>query len=337
MKTLLVVLSEQCNLDCGYCNMEKRSKERIDGDLFLEQFRIMREQNPDETIKIDFFGGEPLLQFDLIQYIIERVSSDDNVKYFMPTNGLLLTQEKLDYLKKYNVEISLSYDGLWQDTNRLQLNGKLTQKKYLAKKDFFETIDNYQIHTMISKGNHNLLENHLFILRNMNANPNLTLVRDLGLWDMESVEELKKGMTELFDWYKQNVDTEEMPNFIKEYLGHVILYKSKKHELDTCGAGVNFFSFTENNLIPCNRFKDQPDVIAKIPEFTKMNKCSTCEVKNYCRKGCLYEQIQNDGPIDELCVLYKHMYSEIFKMISELKGNERFTSIIKKEVENECT
>lgn len=337
MKTLSVALSEQCNLNCGYCNVDKRSKDRIDADLFIDQYKVMRQQYPDEQIQIDFYGGEPLLQYDLIQRIIEATSGDDNVKYYMPTNGLLLNQERLDYFKNYNITISLSFDGLWQDTNRLQLNGKLTQKKYLSKKNFFKQIPTYQIHSMVSAGNYNLLENHLYILKNMDANPNLTFIRDRGIWDSESVEKVKEGISELFDWYKQNADTEEMPNIIKEYLRHIILYKAKGYETKTCGAGVDFFSFSENKLVPCNRYKDEPDVIAKIPEYTVMNKCTTCEVRNYCRKGCLYEQIKNEGPVDELCDIYKHMYAEIFKMLAELKNNSSLVSIVKKEVEYECS
>lgn len=187
---------------------------------------------------------------------------------------------------------------------------------------------------MIQKGNYNLLENHLFILRTMKVNPELTIVRDIGTWNAESVEQLKIGITELFDWYKNNADSEEIPNFILFYLKHVIMYKVKKQEIKTCGAGNSYFSFSENKLIPCNRFKDQPDVISKIPLFVEMPKCVTCEIKSYCNKGCLYEHIQNNGPIDELCEIYKHIFLKIFDMIEFLKDNSKFIAILKKGIEN---
>ena len=53
MKTLLVVLSEKCNLNCSYCGVDKWSKNKIDPDLYLTEFRKMREQYPDEKIKIE--------------------------------------------------------------------------------------------------------------------------------------------------------------------------------------------------------------------------------------------------------------------------------------------
>lgn len=331
MKTLSTVMSEKCNLNCSYCGVDKLSTKRIDGDLLLAKFNKIRDENPDEVIRIDFFGGEPLINFDLMQYIIERTKDDPQIQYFMPTNGLLLDEEKLEYLQQHDVQISISFDGLWQDRNRLQHNGKGTLDRYLKKAELFRKIKKYQIHTMVTVGNYNLLENHLFILRNMGANPDLTLVRD-DIWDEESTRKINEGITELFDWYKQNVDTEEMPNFIREYMKHVVLYKSKKTEIKNCGAGLDLITFSENKTLPCYRFRDEPEVIAKIPQFREMSKCMTCEVRFYCRKGCLYSQIKNDGPIDELCDMYKHIYAEVFKMIKELRHNEKFLSILKSEV-----
>lgn len=335
MITLSVTLSEACNLNCAYCDVDKKSRKKIDPVLFIEEYHKLRAANPDELIKIDFFGGEPLMQYDTVKYILDVLGNEDRIKFFMPTNGLLLDQEKIDYLQSHNVEISLSFDGLWQDKNRLQPNNKGTLHRYLAKADMFSTIKNFRIHCMIQRGNYNLLENHLFIMEKMGANPELTLVRDVGTWTTHSVERLKGGITEFFEWYVQNIDTAVLPAFIRFYLRHIILYKAKGYEVKTCGASEKYFSFSENNLIPCNRFKDQPQIIAVIPQFVEMNKCQTCEVKNYCEKGCLYEQIQNGGPIDELCVIYKHIYSEVFKMLGALKSNERFVSILKKEIANE--
>ena len=76
MKTLLVVLSELCNLDSSYCDMEKTSNKSIDVDLFLKEFELLRETYPEEIIKVDFFGGEPLLQLDKVKYIINHINDE---------------------------------------------------------------------------------------------------------------------------------------------------------------------------------------------------------------------------------------------------------------------
>ena len=96
MITFSIALSEQCNLNCTYCNVDKLSKKKISPKLFLEKFEKIRFQNPHEKIQIDFYGGEPLLQWNEIQEIIEETQNDPNVVYYMPTNGLLLTEDKID-------------------------------------------------------------------------------------------------------------------------------------------------------------------------------------------------------------------------------------------------
>lgn len=334
MKTLLVVMSEQCNLNCHYCNVDKWSKKTIDTDLFIDYYKSMREKYPDEQFKIDFFGGEPLLQFDVIKDIVARTEHDPLVKYFMPTNGLVITREKLDFIKEKNIEVSLSFDGLWQDENRPQLSGSGTLTKYLAKSDILKEIPNLRCHTMIGKGNHNLLENHLFIKDIFGVESEFTLVRDIGIWDEEGVESLKEGIQELLDWYSEHTD-QPMPFFIKYYLRHMLMSAYKKEEINSCGAGESLWTFNEDNsIIPCNRFKDQPEVIAKIPEYRKMSPCQTCEVKTYCRKGCLYEQINNGGPIEELCDIYKFTYKGISNMVAQVKDDPYFQAIVEEEIEN---
>lgn len=333
MKTLLVVLSEKCNLNCTYCDVDKWSKKAIDPYMYLEEFRKMRAEFPDERIKIDFFGGEPLLQLDLIKIILDGVKDDGNLKLFMPTNGLLLTDETIQFLIDNNIEVSLSFDGLWQDRNRLQLNGKGTRHKFFEKRELFKKIPNLSIHTMIYKGCYNLLENHLFIRDNFGVNPELTLVRDMGVWDENSVQKLKDGIAELFNWYIEN-PAEDMPEFIRFYMRHFINHKLKGIEKHNCGAGTDVFMFSENKVVPCTRFKDSPEMIDMIPQYAKMPVCQTCEVKNYCEKGCLFEQIKNRGPIVELCDIYKYVYSEVSRMTRTLHKDPHFNNYLLEEIEN---
>lgn len=333
MKLLTVFLSEKCNLNCTYCNQDKWSKKEIDPYLFLEEYKRIRNEFPNEPIKIDFFGGEPLMFIDLIKTIIKETENDKDISYGMPTNGLLMTEEILNYLISKNVEISLSFDGLWQDKNRFQLNGKGTTKKFLEKKELFKKIPNFKIHTMIHRGCYNLLENHLFIKENFGVNPDLTLVRDVGVWNENSVNNLKKGIEELFSWYMKNTE-EDMPNFIKYYFRHFLNYEVKNYTKDFCGAGTDIFMFSENKPVPCNRFKDSPELIEKIPSYHKMSVCQTCEVKNYCEKGCLFEQIKNEGPIKELCDIYKYMYHKVSNLCSVLKNDLNFKKLLMEEIKN---
>lgn len=330
MIIMSIALSEQCNLNCTYCNVDKLSKKRINPKLFLETYRNKRAELPNEKFQVDFYGGEPLLQWDIVQEIVEEISGDGS-QLFMPTNGLLLTEEKVNFLNKHNFKVSLSFDGLWQDINRPQHNKSGTLKHYIEKKDLFRKLNHLECHTMIYKGNFNLLENHLFIKNLLDVNPVLTLVRDIGIWNTESVAQFNEGFTELVNWYVANANEQEMPNMVVDYFRHVLLYSVKKISLDFCGAGKTHFSFTENELIPCNRFQEK-QYLEKIPQFERMKECETCDVKNYCKKGCLFENIKNGGPILELCDMYRHIYKEISRMVSELSRNDVFRMFMQKEI-----
>lgn len=334
MITLPVILSEQCNLNCTYCSVDKLSKNKIDPIKFLIEFQKIKSSHPNESIRIDFHGGEPLIQWDSIVQIIQETNEVEGVKYFMHTNGLLLDDSKVAYLNQYGVQVSLSFDGLWQDLNRPQFGNKGSLSQYLSKITVFKKLNKPKCHSMIYKNNFNLLENHAYIMNTLGINPDLTLVRDVGTWDNSSAQKICNAFSEMVDWYIANIDTAEMPGLMKEYFGHILLHASKKHSIDNCGAGIDVLYFVEDKIKPCIRFKDQ-ESIDKISKFRKMEKCQTCEVKNYCRKGCLYENIQNDGPIEELCVMYKHFYKELKNMIQKLNTNEKFRYVLKEAIINE--
>lgn len=325
-----VALSEQCNLNCSYCNVDKQSQKKISADKFIAEYYKLRAKAPEKKIQIDFFGGEPLLQWPTIKKIVEELKDQENCQFFMPTNGLLLTDDKIDYLNENRVQVSLSFDGLWQDSNRKQHNDKGTLRLYLKKAELFRKLNDLECHTMISKGNFDLLDNHLFIKDRFGVNSQLTLVRDVDIWDDESIRLLKFGFTELVDWYIANSKTEEIPNMMLEYLRHMILYTAKGYETDYCGAGESYFSFTENETLPCNRFQEK-EYLPAIESYKKMSPCQTCEVRQYCKKGCLFENIKNEGPIKELCDMYKHIYTELQRMTKELCHESSFRELMAKE------
>jgi len=135
------ILSEQCNLACKYCflgnnNSEKRKHFSLKNmsietagkalDFFVRQL----EKNA-KTMEpfITFYGGEPLINFDVLDFIAERInelrSSNlhfKNAKVSVVTNGLLLDEKKLKRLKELNVGIGISIDGCTEESNALRVD-----------------------------------------------------------------------------------------------------------------------------------------------------------------------------------------------------------------------
>lgn len=137
-----------------------------------------------------FFGGEPLLNWDFIKQSLPLIRSDKRCKEILiPTNGLLLNQERYEFLKSFNVKISISFDGLFQHHNRQDVAGNDTFHLYIDKLVFFKEIVD-QFKTMIHPENvrdpKGLLNNYKFFIENGFNNADFTIVRD-DIWDKDAI------------------------------------------------------------------------------------------------------------------------------------------------------
>lgn len=113
-------LTTECNLQCTYCyeGSEKKqgimSMETAQAVIDFIYLQIITQKTIYSYLSIDFLGGEPLLNYEVMCYIIEKVRSWQlavPVYISMTTNATLLTKEKIAYLINSLDEISMSIDG----------------------------------------------------------------------------------------------------------------------------------------------------------------------------------------------------------------------------------
>ena len=109
-------LTERCNLACDYCYVRK-SDERMSLGLAEQIVDFAFRHTPlSEEVDIGFFGGEPLLEFPLLQKIVKRIEEHPafdkcRAKLSVVTNGTLLYSEIVHYLKQHAVALNISCDG----------------------------------------------------------------------------------------------------------------------------------------------------------------------------------------------------------------------------------
>lgn len=119
IRNVMLNVTDQCNFRCRmcFCNWESNYMTKEIADKAIE-LAISRKDPLIDKITVTFFGGEPMLNYDLIQYVIEKYK--DRCKFSMTTNASLLTPEKLDYLKENDCILLFSIDGdkETQDYNR---------------------------------------------------------------------------------------------------------------------------------------------------------------------------------------------------------------------------
>lgn len=114
-------VTQCCNLRCEYCAYSGQYKQRthapkrMDFDTAKRSIDFALERSIDTPLfYFGFYGGEPLLEFELITKCvayIEEKTTDRNIRFTITTNGTLLTVEIYEYLVEHNFDIMISLDG----------------------------------------------------------------------------------------------------------------------------------------------------------------------------------------------------------------------------------
>jgi uncharacterized protein len=134
---MILQVTQQCNLRCAYCaysgiykGSRVHSSKRMSWDTAKRAIDFFLEHSIDDgDVVIGFYGGEPLLEFDLIKKCVQYVR--DNVEgrkvgFTITTNGTLLKGEALDFMVENDISVAISLDGSKEehDANRRFVNGE---------------------------------------------------------------------------------------------------------------------------------------------------------------------------------------------------------------------
>lgn len=115
----LFVVTLRCDHSCQYCQVSRQSEDRAAFDMTRETADKALDlvfRSPNEALKIEFQGGEPLLNFDLVRYVVEQVEARNkiegrNLEFVIATTLSLATDEILEYCRDHKIYLSSSLDG----------------------------------------------------------------------------------------------------------------------------------------------------------------------------------------------------------------------------------
>ncbi len=115
----IFVVSLRCEHSCPYCQVSRQSDDRLAYDMSAETAERALEfvfRSPSKAIKIEFQGGEPLLNFDRIRHIVlqaKQINETErrDLQFVIATNLALVTDEMLSFCKEHEILISTSLDG----------------------------------------------------------------------------------------------------------------------------------------------------------------------------------------------------------------------------------
>lgn len=291
-------VTRNCNFRCKYCYVPE-----YDTNLTIENadeivFFIKKQMSinyKDKDIIVNFHGGEPLLNFACIEYIVNSIDEcflkTHSVHYGLTTNGTLLNQDISSYLaQKFKFNLSVSIDGMpnCHDKYRKYVDGRDTYVDVIEKAQFLNTLTNdLRIRmTYDSKTLPYLYENilHLFILgfRNFVAVPNL-----FDKWQENDIKIFRRELQKIFKKFALNKNISV--NFIDD---DVTSYKGK------CNGGITSVNIDiYGDIYPCTwAVGNKEFIIGNIKDGINNNKltdilshstkinneCSECGLSRSC-------------------------------------------------------
>lgn len=358
LKALCLHIAHGCNLACEYCFASKGDY-RTGNKLMTEEIALRavdflaKHSGNRKNIEIDFFGGEPLINFEVVKksvaYAKEIEKRTGKLFHFtITTNGTLLDKEKTDFINEFMDNVVISLDGRRHvhDMMRFYRDGSGSYNDIVASAR--ELVKGRQNKDYFIRGT--------FTSKNLDFSEDVFHIAGLG-FDEVSVEPVvgsgesyhitREHLLIILDEYdrlaKRYLEYIRRGNRLRFYHFNLNLFKGPciQRRIVACGAGFEYLAVSpEGYLYPCHQFVGQKrfimgDVFEGISntniaeEFKECNvitkeECRKCWAKYYCSGGCHANAYFSNGSIsvpNELACIMQRKRIECAIMI-EMAGSD---------------
>lgn len=335
IKALCLHIAHDCNLRCRYCFAStgdfgtKRTLMSAEIGKKAIDFLIGK-SGTRRNLEVDFFGGEPLLNFDTVKQIVEYAREKEsktgkNFRFTITTNAVLLNEENKKFINENMGNVVLSIDGRPEvnDRMRTRIDGRGTYSDILPKIE--DMAD--------SRGQDRYYVRGTFTRENLDFSRDVLHLADLGFKQI-SVEPVVAAKDTGFDIRQEN-----LPQLFSEYESLVLEYVNRHKEsrgfnffhfmmdldhgpcvikrLKGCGSGHEYLAVTpEGDLYPCHQFVGMEqfkmgnvksstdidmtirDMFAKQTIYSKPD-CKECWARFFCSGGCAANAWQFNNCLDK--------------------------------------
>ena len=333
IKSMCLNISHDCNLRCRYCFAAQGD---FGGARMLMPFNVAKNaidfliahSGSRHNLEVDFFGGEPLMNFDVVKKTVAYARSlekphNKNFRFTITTNGLMLNDDNIDFINREMSNCILSIDGRKEVNDRLRVRTDGTGcydeivpkfQKLVARRPKDR---DYYVRGTFSKYNLDFLNDikHYLDLgfNEISVEPVVSDTKlDYAIQEedlprvFEEYDKLSKFMIERakrgkgFDFFHFMVDLDQGPCAIKRLRG--------------CSCGNEYVAVTPTgDIYPCHQFvgksewkmgnvldntldEDMKDRFALTNVYSKPE-CRNCWAKFYCSGGCNANNMQYEGDI----------------------------------------
>lgn len=361
VKALCLHVAHTCNLNCSYCFA---SQGKYHGDRAVMSYEVgkraldflIENSGSRRNLEVDFFGGEPLMNFDVVKKLVEYARSvekehNKNFRFTLTTNGLLIDDDVIDFANREMSNVVLSLDG------RKEIHDKF-RVDYAGNGSWERIVPKFQ-KLVSERGGKNYYMRGTFTHANPDFVKDIRTMLDLGFTELsmepvvcapgdpseltaEDIETVKKQYEELaelmlqrkregrpFTFYHYMIDLKSGPCIYKRISG--------------CGSGTEYMAVTPwGDLYPCHQFVgDEKFRLGSVfegvtntetqREFADCNvyareECRNCWARLYCSGGCAANAYHATGSVRGVyklgCELFKkRMECAIMLAVSD-EGDE---------------
>ena len=333
IKSMCLNIAHDCNLRCEYCFAAKGDFGRGRMLMPLEVAKkaidfLIEKSGPRHNLEVDFFGGEPLMNFDVVKETVAYARSiekahNKNFRFTITTNGLLLTDDKIDFINREMSNVVLSIDGRKEVNDRLRVRTN-------GSGSYDTIVPRFQKLVATRGKDKDYYARGTFTKYNLDFTEDVLHLVDLG-FDQVSVEPVVSDPK-----LSYSIQEEDLPRVFEEYerLANTIIARKKE------GRGFNFFHFMldlnqgpcaikrlrgcscgneyvavtpEGDIFPCHQFvgedewkmgnvldgsydMERKNMFALANVYSK-EQCKNCWAKFYCSGGCNANNWQYEGDI----------------------------------------
>lgn len=362
VKALCLHVAHTCNLNCSYCFA---SQGKYHGDRAIMSYEVgkraldflVENSGSRRNLEVDFFGGEPLMNFDVVKQLVAYARSIEkekgkNFRFTLTTNGVLVDDDVIEFANRECSNVVLSLDGRKEvhDRYRVDYAGNGSWEKIVPKfQKFVEARGgkNYYMRGTFTHANPDFLED-IKVMLDLGFNelsmepvvcaegdPSALTDDDLPIV-MEQYEKLAELMIERdkagkpFTFYHYMIDLSGGPCIYKRISG--------------CGSGTEYMAVTPwGDLYPCHQFVGEEkfklgDIWQGVTnketqcEFGNCNvyarpDCRDCWAKLYCSGGCAANAYHSTGSVNGVyeygCKLFrKRMECAIMVAVDRALGGQ---------------
>ena len=359
IKALCLHVAHDCNLACKYCFACEGEYHGPRGLMSFEVGKraldyLIEHSGTRKNLEVDFFGGEPSLNFEVVKQLVaygreKEKETGKNFRFTYTTNGIILTDEIMDFCNKEMSNVVLSLDGRPEVNDRMRVNRGGSGSYSTIVPKFQKFIE--------KRGGKDYYIRGTYTRFNKDFAADILHMADLGFKEI-SIEPVVADPAAPYA-----LKTEDLPELLEQYeiLAKEMIKRERRGDgftfyhymidldggpcvvkrVSGCGVGTEYMAVTpEGDFYPCHQFVGNPDFLlgnvwdgvtnaAVCDQFKNCNiysheECDTCFARMYCSGGCAANAYNSTGSVTGVYSLGCELHKKRIECAIMIKADEAF-------------